>query len=268
MLTVGGYTSGCGERSSNGLEGLRDPGRPRKSEGKVLTPLRGGAPRQGRAGAAADRRARAQDGAAAARPRFFSASLAACQGRHAGERRAWRDGVYAVIQAMTACRKASSAIERMCRLAGVSRAGYYRHWQPRRRARRRRRCATRCSGWRWPTGTTAIAGSDRAAAARRLVRQPQAGAAADARGQPAVPARNGLSCRPRPTLGTAGAIVPEPGARPAADRPRPALGGRHHLRPAARGVRLSGGRARCLQPQGGRLGDGRPSAGRAWRSRR
>jgi putative transposase len=45
------------------------------------------------------------------------------------ERRAWRDGVYTVIEAMTpALPQGQLTVERMCRLAGVSRAGYYRHW--------------------------------------------------------------------------------------------------------------------------------------------
>jgi hypothetical protein len=60
----------------------------------------------------------------------FSASLAACQGVAPAERRAWRDGVYAVIQALTLSpSRGESGIERMCRLAAVSRDGYYRHWQ-------------------------------------------------------------------------------------------------------------------------------------------
>jgi len=60
---------------------------------------------------------------------FFSASLAAGQGSTPAERRAWRDGVYEVIQAMTArLPQGEPTIARMCTLAGVSRAGYYRHW--------------------------------------------------------------------------------------------------------------------------------------------
>jgi hypothetical protein len=61
---------------------------------------------------------------------FFAASLAASQGSAPAERRAWRDGVYEVIQAMTASRSQGEiGIERMCQLAGISRSGYYRHWQ-------------------------------------------------------------------------------------------------------------------------------------------
>ena len=45
------------------------------------------------------------------------------------ERRAWRAGVYTVIQAMTtSLPQGKLTVERMCALAGVSRAGYYRHW--------------------------------------------------------------------------------------------------------------------------------------------
>ncbi|MFN7024550.1 MAG: hypothetical protein ACK4QP_08525, partial [Pseudorhizobium sp.] len=46
------------------------------------------------------------------------------------ERQAWRDGIYMVIEAMMASKlQGQTSVERMCRLAGVSRAGYYRHWQ-------------------------------------------------------------------------------------------------------------------------------------------
>jgi transposase-like protein len=46
---------------------------------------------------------------------FFSASLAASQGTASAERRAWRDGVYEVIQTMTASRSQGElGIERLC----------------------------------------------------------------------------------------------------------------------------------------------------------
>jgi len=52
---------------------------------------------------------------------FFSASLAASQGSAPAVRRAWRDGIYEVIQAMTASRSQGEiGIERMCQLAGIS----------------------------------------------------------------------------------------------------------------------------------------------------
>jgi transposase-like protein len=59
---------------------------------------------------------------------FFSRSLAAGQGATPFERRAWRTSIYAVIHAMMQ-RQGNPGIERLCALAGVSRAGYYRHWQ-------------------------------------------------------------------------------------------------------------------------------------------
>src|SRR5207249_8958122 len=43
-------------------------------------------------------------------------------------RRAWRHSVFALIHAMTPPQGGLS-IERMCALAGVSRASYYRHWR-------------------------------------------------------------------------------------------------------------------------------------------
>ncbi|MER9826431.1 IS3 family transposase, partial [Mesorhizobium sp. M0115] len=61
---------------------------------------------------------------------FLSRSLAACQGQSTAERRTWRCSVFEVIQKMTAhVPQGSPGIEQMCRLAGVSRAGYYRHWR-------------------------------------------------------------------------------------------------------------------------------------------
>jgi putative transposase len=61
---------------------------------------------------------------------FFSASLAASRGTTPAERRACRDGIYEVIQAMMASQSQGEiGIEGMCQLAGISRSGYYRHWQ-------------------------------------------------------------------------------------------------------------------------------------------
>src|SRR5258707_11589183 len=70
-----------------------------------------------------------EDRPAAGRPRFFPASLADSQGSRTAERRAWREGVYTVIEAMPPpLPQGQTSVERMCRLARVSRAGYYRHW--------------------------------------------------------------------------------------------------------------------------------------------
>jgi hypothetical protein len=60
----------------------------------------------------------------------FSASLVASQRAEPGERRAWRHAVYALIEAMTTPRlQGGLPVERLCALAGVSRAGSYRQWQ-------------------------------------------------------------------------------------------------------------------------------------------
>ncbi len=107
----------------------------------------------------------------------------------------------------------------------------------------------------------------RAAQARGPCCQPQAAGQDDARRQPAVPAQGCVPAghyRLRSSL----AGVAEPGPAHDADGREPAMGGRHHLRPSGRGVRLSGGRSGRVQPQGGRLGagrsyDGEPGSGRA-----
>ena len=63
---------------------------------------------------------------------FFQGCLAAYRGVTPAERRSWRDGVFAQIQAMTGPQGLGSAtrisVERLCRLAEVSRASFYRHW--------------------------------------------------------------------------------------------------------------------------------------------
>jgi len=43
----------------------------------------------------------------------------------------------------------------VCALAGVSRAGYYRHWAASAAAPEETGCATPFSAWRWPIRTTA-----------------------------------------------------------------------------------------------------------------
>ena len=82
--------------------------------------------------------------------------------KHAGRTPYLPDGIYAVIQAMTIpLLQGELTIERMCVLAGVSRAGYYRHWRPPPLVWKKPACGTRSSGWRLRTGITAIAGSPR-----------------------------------------------------------------------------------------------------------
>src|SRR5207247_7571566 len=88
-----------------------------------------GDPRPG-SSAAADRGLAAQDRRTAGGAGFFGRCLAAHRGVTPAERRAWRDEVYAEIQAMTGSQGEGSAlsVEALCRLAEVSRASYYRRW--------------------------------------------------------------------------------------------------------------------------------------------
>src|SRR5580704_554559 len=81
-------------------------------------------------GPPAGQRSGAQDRPATGGTGFFSASLAASRGSTPAERQAWRTGVYATITAMTSPRpQGELTVERMCVLAGLNRAGYYRRWQ-------------------------------------------------------------------------------------------------------------------------------------------
>ena len=63
---------------------------------------------------------------------IFQGRLAAHRGFTPAERRAWRDSVFAHIQVVTRLQGempgAGLPVERMCTLAGVSRAAYYRAW--------------------------------------------------------------------------------------------------------------------------------------------
>ena len=73
------------------------------------------------------------------------------------------------------------------------------------------------------------------------------------RGEPAQRAADHVSSAQGP---------PGAGPRRASLRGRgagPAVGRRHHLRPERGGILVSGRRARCVQPPGGGVGDGRPS---------
>jgi hypothetical protein len=57
--------------------------------------------------------------------------------------------------------QAGLAVERMCALAGASRASWYRHWAEREPDLEEAGDGTRFSAWRWPTAIMAIAGSPR-----------------------------------------------------------------------------------------------------------
>jgi len=60
--------------------------------------------------------------------RFFRRCLAHSKGSIPAERRLWRDGIYAHILDVMSL-QGSLSIERMCQLAPVSRAGFYRSRQ-------------------------------------------------------------------------------------------------------------------------------------------
>lgn len=77
------------------------------------------------------------------------------------------------------------------------------------------------------------------ARARGLGGRPQARRPADARGQPLVPAQAGVQAADHGLLARL-ADLAEPGASAGADGGQPALGGRHHLCPPGRGLRLPG----------------------------
>ena len=156
-----------------------------------------------------------------------------------------------------------STIERLCRQAGVSRAGYYRSLGgPARRARTTPRCATPSSVWRWRNGrhrgyrlvTFQLRREGMIVNHKRVLRLMRAG-------QPAVPAAAAFCAAHDRLRATPGTVVPNLARGMRAERPRPAVGGRHHLHPPAGGVRLPRRRARRLQPARDRLGDGRRRRG-------
>ena len=221
-----------------GLEALRGPGRPRRA-GWMADRCAVRCSMRGSCGAAADRRARAQDRGAAGRPRFFSASLAACEGKTAGGRRVWRAAVYEVIRAMTVS-QGSQTIDRLCRLAGVSRAGYYRFWQ---------QSAPRAHDTALRVGDPAC-GLGQSAATRLPLHQPRA-AARDGlivnhkRVLRLMRQDNLLCLRRKPFVPRTTdsrhdwTIVPNLARGLQLSGLRPAVGGRHHLHPPAGGVRLS-----------------------------
>ena len=91
---------------------------------------------------------------------------------------------------------------------------------------------TACRGWPWRTGTTATAGWA-AAAARGLGGQPQAGAAALARGQSVVPAPEGVRAGDHRQPAWLH-VYPNLARRLVPTAVEPAVGRRHHLHPAGR----------------------------------
>src|SRR5581483_8401559 len=141
---------------------------------------------------------------------FFRECLAADQGDSPAERRRWREHIYAEIRSRVRT-QGGLTIQRMCELAGVSRASFYRSWEQQE-----------------PTAAEMAVGDaiQRTALERRYIRLPQN------RGAPAAASSVPSS--------------PQPGPTPRSDGHQSALGGGPHLLAARSGVCLSGCRAGCL----------------------
>jgi putative transposase len=58
---------------------------------------------------------------------FFQKSLQACKGVEPAERQRWRDSIYQEIRAMM--QREGFSIHEACRITGLSRAGFYRHYE-------------------------------------------------------------------------------------------------------------------------------------------
>ncbi len=141
----------------------------------------------------------------------------------------------------------------MCQLGGVSRCGYYRAWAA--SAPREADTALRHTiqllalqhrhyGYRRITALLRRQGEVvNAKRVRRLMREDNLLCVSR---RSFVPATTELA----PSLGG----LSQPGALDGSNSDQSALGGRHHLCPAGRGVRLSGGGAGRVQPQGSGLG--------------
>src|SRR5262249_8395851 len=90
---------------------------------------RGESPRQADQRAAnKDRRLGRGDRPAGFGTGFFRECLAADQGDSPVERRQWREHIYAEIRSR-ARTQGGRTIQKMCELAGVSRASFYRSWE-------------------------------------------------------------------------------------------------------------------------------------------
>ena len=212
---------------SGGADALSTLGRPsnlsRLTEAPSAQPLADGIEAKQRRIAELERKIGQQLGTG-----FFSCSLAACQGTTPAERRGWRDGVYALIHAETPW-QGDTEIERICWLAGVSRAGYYRHWQDRSHARRRRGCATRSSGCHFATFLRLPCGYRLTVQLKRLGWTVNHKRVARIRREDnCFACRSRRSARRRRTAGTA-VRLPQPGPGSGADGGQPDLGLRYYL---------------------------------------
>ena len=162
----------------------------------------------------------------------------------------------------------SLSIERMCQLARVSRAGFYRSLQEQCRGRGRRRGPVCDSAGR--TGASAtlrLSTSHGRAAAAWHAREPQAGRRASCGKTTCWRSAEGSSSQPQ-IPNHALEVYLNLARRMTFKRDRSALGGRHHLHPAASRVRLSGRDPGWLFPQGGGLEAGSHACARGWPSKR
>jgi len=149
-------------------------------------------------------------------------------------------------------------VERLCMLAGVSRAGYYRQWaasMPRqeetaiRDAVQRVALANRRYGYRRVTRELSRNGI--VVNHKRVLRLMRDDNLLCLRTRPFVP----MTTDSRHDW----CVVPNL-VRHGTNRPRSALGGRYYLYPAVGRVRVFGRAARCVQPKSDRLGVGKASA--------
>ena len=155
------------------------------------------------------RRTGAEGGPAGAGDRFFAALLAACRGAAEAAGIDSRSLVYPYLEKEMSL-ATPIPLERLCQLALVSRAGFYR-WK--RRAAGDRRgpgSARRDPADRAGVSLLWLAAHHAGTGTTRLAGQPQAGVPDHARGQSALPAaaevRGDHQLQPRP------AGIPEPGA--------------------------------------------------------
>jgi hypothetical protein len=95
-------------------------------DGRLVTVENARESRLRRAKRAAQGRAGRQD----IRSGFFQKRLAESQGSTPQEQRRWRAGIYDYVRDVVSL-QGSLTIERMCQLAGVSKAGFYRYLRSR-----------------------------------------------------------------------------------------------------------------------------------------
>ncbi len=124
--------------------------------------------------------------------RFFQRCLAKSRGSTPAERRLWREGIYDQIREVMSL-QGNLSIERMCQLAQVSRAGFYRSLQEHQPVEEEMEVRVDHSADR--AGASAplwLSTSDGGTAAARHAGQSQTSGAADARRQPAGGAAAGF----------------------------------------------------------------------------